>query len=453
MSAGTVLVVDDEPAMRAALEASFRRDGWRVTAVGGTRAALDAFRRLPCPLVVTDMRMPDGDGLRVMQEVRALAPETAVIFLTAFANVPEAVKAMREGACDYLIKPISFEQLRESAARVLTSRVGKSPKLNQGDFIGSSAVTQRLIERARQVARTDADILMEAESGTGKELLARLVHHASPRSQRPFVAVNCAGFPDTLLESELFGHVRGAFTGALTTKAGKFELANFGTLLLDEIGEMPLSLQPKLLRVLQEREIDRLGDTRPLPIDVRVIATTNRPLTAMVAEGKFRADLFFRLNVIPLTLPPLRERTEDIPELVAHFLRKYAPASRSNVVRFSPDLLERLQTYDWPGNVRELENFVRRVLVLAPGPVVGLELLPEAGFQSEEPAAAGIAPGLTLRELERTLLEKTLDATGGNRTRAADMLGVSLRTVRNKIREFGLPPKSSGQCRVTSDER
>jgi DNA-binding NtrC family response regulator len=448
-----VLVVDDETAMRAALEANLRRQGWKVTTAGGASEALERFRLAPCPLVVTDMRMPDGDGLRVMQEVRALAPETAVIFLTAFANVPEAVKAMREGACDYLIKPISFEQLRESAARVMTSRVGKSPKLNQGDFIGSSAVTQRLIERARQVARTDADILMEAESGTGKELLARLVHHASPRSQRPFVAVNCAGFPDTLLESELFGHVRGAFTGALTTKAGKFELANFGTLLLDEIGEMPLSLQPKLLRVLQEREIDRLGDTRPLPIDVRVIATTNRPLAAMVTEGKFRADLFFRLNVIPLTLPPLRERAEDIPELVAHFVRKYAPASRSNVVRFSPDLLERLQAYDWPGNVRELENFVRRVLVLAPGPVVGTELLPEAGFQSEEPAAAGIAPGLTLRELERTLLEKTLDATGGNRTRAADMLGVSLRTVRNKIREFGLPPKSSGQCRVTSDER
>ena len=393
-----VLVVDDEAAMRAALEANFRRQGWKVTTAGGASEALERFRLAPCPLVVTDMRMPDGDGLRVMQGVRALAPETAVIFLTAFANVPEAVKAMREGACDYLIKPISFEQLKESAARVLTSRVGRSPKLNQGDFIGSSAATLRLIDRARQVARTDADILMEAESGTGKELLARLVHHASPRSQRPFVAVNCAGFPDTLLESELFGHVRGAFTGALTTKAGKFELANFGTLLLDEIGEMPLSLQPKLLRVLQEREIDRLGDTRPLPIDVRVIATTNRPLATMVAEGKFRADLFFRLNVIPVTLPPLRERAEDIPELVAHFVRKYAPASRSNVVRFAPELLDRLQVYDWPGNVRELENFVRRVLVLAPGPVVGMELLPEAGFQSEEPAAAGIAPGLTLRE-------------------------------------------------------
>jgi DNA-binding NtrC family response regulator len=447
-----VLVVDDEAAMRAALEANFRRQGWKVMTAGGTSEALECFRLAPCPLVVTDMRMPDGDGLRVMQGVRALAPETAVIFLTAFANVPEAVKAMREGACDYLIKPISFEQLKESAARVLDSRVSRTPAPSQGEFIGHSAATERLIERARQVARTDADILMEAESGTGKELLARFVHRSSPRSQRPFVAVNCAGFPDTLLESELFGHVRGAFTGALTAKAGKFELAHTGTLLLDEIGEMPFSLQPKLLRVLQEREIDRLGDTRPLPIDVRVIATTNRPLGAMVAEGKFRADLFFRLNVIPFSLPPLRERAEDIPDLVNYFVRKYALASRSKVVEFSPELLDRLQAYDWPGNVRELENFVRRALVLAPGTVVGLELLPETGFQSGEAGSEGIAPGLTLRELERTLLEKTLGATGGNRTRAAGMLGVSLRTVRNKIREYGLPPRSCGQGKVMSDE-
>ena len=436
-----VLVVDDEAAMRAALEANFRRQGWKVTTAAGTSEALERFRLAPCPLVVTDMRMPDGDGLRVMQGVRALAPQTAVIFLTAFANVPEAVNAMREGACDYLIKPISFEQLKESAARVLGSGLGKTPPLNNGDFIGTSEVTQRLLNRARQVARTDADILMEAESGTGKELLARLVHRSSPRSQRPFVAVNCAGFPDTLLESELFGHMRGAFTGAMTSKAGKFELAHTGTLLLDEIGELPLSLQPKLLRVLQEREIDRLGDTRPFPIDVRVIATTNRPLGAMVAEGKFRADLFFRLNVIPLSLPPLRERSEDIPDLVNHFVRKYAAASRSNVVRFSPELVERLQAYEWPGNVRELENFVRRALALSPGPVAGLELLPEASFQIGDPSSEGIEPGLTLRELERTLLEKTLGATGGNRTRAAGMLGVSLRTVRNKIREFGLPPR------------
>jgi DNA-binding NtrC family response regulator len=434
-----VLVVDDEAGMRAALEANFLRQGWKVTTASGTSEALERFRMAPCPLVVTDMRMPDGDGLRVMQGVRALAPKTAVIFLTAFANVPEAVNMMREGACDYLLKPVSFEQLKAAAARVLGALGSKSKIHTQGEFVGTSALSQRLIERARQVARTDADILVEAESGTGKELLARFIHRSSPRSQRPFVAVNCAGFPDTLLESELFGHVRGAFTGAMTSKAGKFELANGGTLLLDEIGDMPLGLQPKLLRVLQEREVDRLGDTHPVHVDVRVIATTNRPLAAMVAEGKFRADLFYRLNVIPLSLPPLRERREDIPELVDHFLRKYAPASHSNVVRLSPELLDRLQKYDWPGNVRELENFIRRALVLSPSSVAGLELMSDADFQNGTPAADEIEPGLTLRELERTLLEKTLEATGGNRTRAAGMLGVSLRTVRNKVREYGLP--------------
>jgi DNA-binding NtrC family response regulator len=436
-----VLVVDDEAAMRAALEANFRRHGWKVTTASGTSEALARFRLAPCPLVITDMRMPDGDGLHVMQGVRALAPETAVIFLTAFANVPEAVTAMREGACDYLVKPISFEQLKEAATRVLGHREAKNAPQNGVDFIGSSPVIQRLIERARQVARTDADILVEAESGTGKELLARLIQCTSPRSVRPFVAVNCAGFPDTLLESELFGHVRGAFTGALTAKAGKFELAHGGTLLLDEIAEMPLSLQPKLLRVLQEREVDRLGDTRPLRVDVRVIATTNRPLGTLVAEGKFRADLYYRLNVIPLSLPALRERREDIPELIDFFVRKYAPASRSSVVRFAPELLERLQAYEWPGNVRELENFVRRALVLSPGPLAGVELLPESNLQGDEQSLGGIEPGLTLRELERALLEKTLEATGGNRTRTAGMLGVSLRTVRNKIREYGLPAR------------
>jgi DNA-binding NtrC family response regulator len=436
-----VLVVDDEVGMRAALEANFLRQGWKVTTASGTSEALERFRMAPCPLVVTDMKMPDGDGLRVMQGVRALAPDTAVIFLTAFANVPEAVNMMREGACDYLLKPVSFDQLKAAAARVLGMRAGKNTVPNRSEFIGSSPLTQRLIERARQVARTDADILVEAESGTGKEVLARLIHRSSPRSQKPFVAVNCAGFPDTLLESELFGHVRGAFTGAVTSKAGKFELANGGTLLLDEIADMPLTLQPKLLRVLQEREIDRLGDTRPIHIDVRVIATTNRALAGLVAEGKFRADLFYRLNVIPLSLLPLRDRREDIPELVDHFLRKYAPVSHSGVVRLSPELLDRLQKYDWPGNVRELENFVHRVSVLCPNSVAGLELMPEADFQNGAPALDEIEPGLTLRELERSLLEKTLEATGGNRTRAAGMLGVSLRTVRNKVREYGLPPR------------
>jgi DNA-binding NtrC family response regulator len=435
-----VLVVDDEPAMRAALEANFTRHGWEVTTASGTREAMERFRSSPCPLVITDMRMPDGDGLGVMQNVRALAPDTAVIFLTAFGNVPEAVLAMQQGACDYLVKPVSFEQLRKAALRVLGNAVPGTKGSPAGGMVGHSACLQRLIERACQVAKSDADVLIMAESGTGKELLAQFIHRTSARRDYPFVAVNCAAFPDTLLESELFGHVRGAFTGAVASRPGKFELASGGTILLDEVSEMPASLQPKLLRVLQEREVDRLGDTRPLRVDVRVIATTNRDLSALVEEGRFRADLFYRLDVVPLTLPPLRERREDIPELVEHFLHKYAPPSPT--VRFTEELLRRLMEYDWPGNVRELENVVRRILVLSSGPVAGVEVLEGRGLADRKTTTACFpAEGVTLRDMERQLLERTLEATGGNRTRAAEILGVSLRTVRNKIREFGLPPR------------
>jgi DNA-binding NtrC family response regulator len=437
-----VLVVDDEPAMRAALEANFTRHGWEVTTASGTREAMERFRSSPCPLVITDMRMPDGDGLGVMQNVRALAPDTAVIFLTAFGNVPEAVRAMQQGACDYLVKPVSFEQLRKAALRVLGNSVPRASGSPPGGMVGHSACLRRLLERACQVAKSDADVLIMAESGTGKELLAQFIHRTSARRDHPFVAVNCAGFPDTLLESELFGHVRGAFTGAVASRPGKFELASGGTILLDEVSEMPASLQPKLLRVLQEREVDRLGDTRPLRVDVRVIATTNRDLGALVEEGRFRADLFYRLDVVPLTLPPLRERREDIPELVEHFIHKHAPSSRA--VRPSEELLRRLMEYDWPGNVRELENVVRRILVLSSGPVAGVEVLEGRELADKRTTTACFpTEGVTLRDMERQLLERTLEVTGGNRTRAAEILGVSLRTVRNKIREFGLPPRRS----------
>src|SRR5271165_4305251 len=331
MSSCAVLVVDDEAAMRTALEASFRRNGWNVTTASGASEALAKFRSAPCPLVVTDVRMPDGGGLQVMQGVREMAPETAVIFLTAYGTVNEAVQAIKEGACDYLMKPVSFEKLRETAERVLSmariSIKARQPSGAVAKLIGSSPAFARLLENARQVARTGADVLIEAESGTGKELVARLIHLESARRTGPFVAVNCSAFPEHLLESELFGHVRGAFTGANMAKPGKFEMANGGTILLDEVGEMPLELQPKLLRVLQEREVDPLGGTRTVPLDVRVIATTNRSLRACIAAGEFRADLYYRLNVVPLTIPPLRERREDILDLAAHFLRKHAAAS------------------------------------------------------------------------------------------------------------------------------
>ena len=444
MSACAVLVVDDEAAMRAALEASFRRNGWKVATACGTGEALAKFRSMPCPLVVTDVRMPDGDGLQVMQGVRELAPETAVIFLTAYGTVNDAVQAIKQGACDYLMKPVSFDRLRETAERVLAmAGASGNAKLQGGAFpklVGRSPAFLRFLDRVRQVARTGTDVLVEAESGTGKELVARLIHGESARRAGPFIAVNCSAFPDHLLESELFGHVRGAFTGANTSKPGKFELANGGTILLDEVGEMPFELQPKILRVLQEREVDPLGGTRTVPLDVRVIATTNRSLRASIASGEFRADLYYRLNVVPLAIPPLRERREDISELAGHFLCKYAP-SPAAAYRITPELAHGLEAHNWPGNVRELENFIRRALALSNGPVLGPEMLTHLEVTLEADRPAGIEAGVSLKNAERQLLERTLEATGGNRTRAAELMGVSLRTVRNKIRNYGLPAR------------
>jgi two-component system response regulator AtoC len=436
-----VLVVDDELGMRLALEASFRRDGWRVRSASGKNEALAEFRSTPCPLVVTDMRMGDGTGLEVIRGVRDLQPETAIIVLTAFGSVSDAVTAMKCGAVDYLIKPVAFEQLLAAAGRAVgTGRCSTrdNPPSPDSPVLGSGSL-KAVFERARQVARSEADILIEAESGTGKEVLARFIHGCSARSGGPFVAVNCAAFPEHLLESELFGHVRGAFTGATANRPGKFELAHTGTLLLDEIGEMPLGLQPKLLRVLQEREVDRLGDTQPLRVSVRVVATTNQALRALIQEGKFRQDLYYRLNVVPLALPPLREHAADIPDLVAHFVSKHSRPETG--IRFSADLLERMKEYSWPGNIRELENFVRRGLALSSGPLVGPEVLEGIDFPDMARDANALEAGQTLREVEKQLVERTLEATGGNRTRAAAMLGVSLRTVRNKIREYGLPPR------------
>jgi DNA-binding NtrC family response regulator len=457
-----VLVVDDESGMRAALEAHFLRRSWRVDTAADAVEALEKFRRALHPLVVTDIRMPGSDGFAVMRETRNLAANTAVILLTAFGSVPDAVTAMKGGACDYLVKPVSFEQLEQAAERVLAQARTQSEASE--NLAGHAPAWLRALDRARQAAASDADVLIEAESGTGKELVARLIHRLSSRRDRPFVAINCAAFPETLLESELFGYSKGAFTGATVSKPGRFELANRGTLLLDEVGEMPLGLQPKLLRVLQEREFDRLGDTRSVQVDLRVISTTNRALAGMVREGKFRADLYYRLNVIGLNLPPLRERREDIVELAQHFARLYAPQGKSMLL--AREFLEGLEKHHWPGNVRELANCVRRAVALATGAEIGREALQDADWQSwatpespdgSPPFAAAVMTtaktgeggdghlraGVSLENMERKLLEMTLEATKGNRSRAAELLGVSLRTVRNKIRSYGLPSWSS----------
>jgi DNA-binding NtrC family response regulator len=329
-----------------------------------------------------------------------------------------------------------------------------APSLATPSLAGRSVALLRTIEHGRQAAASEADILIEAESGTGKEVLARMIHCWSARRARPFVAVNCSAVPEALLESELFGHAKGAYTGANAAQTGQIESAQGGTLLLDEIGEMPLHLQPKLLRVLQERELRRLGDNRSVRIDIRVLATTNRSLAALVREGLFRADLYYRLNVIALTLPPLRDRREDIPLLAEHFLQRHAP--RGRMLRLAPEFLERLCEHSWPGNVRELENSIRRAVALSPGEEISADLQPgllQAWPRTPSPLApqgitgnggedrALLHPGMKLHEAERELLTRTLAATGGNRSHAAVMLGISLRTVRNKIREYGLPPR------------
>jgi DNA-binding NtrC family response regulator len=438
-----MLVVDDDAGMRAALEARFARRGWQVDVAVNGAEALAKFRPGLHTLVITDVRMPGRDGFELMREVQTSSSGTAVILLTAYACVPDAVRAMRNGACDYLVKPVSFETLETTVEQVLRgAQLRKKEEHRERDaLIGHSPAWQKALGSARQAASSDADVLIEAESGTGKELVARLMHRLSARNAGPFVAVNCAAFPDTLLESELFGHARGAFTGAIGAREGKFEAASGGTLLLDEVGEMPLALQPKLLRVLQEREVERLGSNQTVRVDIRVIATTNRPLGAAIAEGRFRADLYYRLNVIPIGLPPLRERAGDIRELARYFAGIYSGSGA--VAQLSEALVARLEDEPWPGNVRELGNFVRRAVALSAGGEIGVEAF-EHGRSSPVAAArqSEWKAGLSLDEMERQLFSMTLDATHGNRARAAELLGVSLRTVRNKVREFGLPAHS-----------
>ena len=449
----SVLIADDEPGLRLALRANFTREGWRVQAVSGVREALALLQQNTFDLVLCDVRMNDGDGFEVMQAVQAAAGQTAFLFLTAYASVPEAVRAMQGGAVDYLTKPISFNQLLSVAARIMQSRptTTEAAPTKSGGMVGRSRVLAAALARANAAAETDADVLIEAESGTGKELLARMIHDASTRRDKPFVAINCAALPEALLESELFGHTRGAFTGATAAKAGKFEIANGGTLLLDEIGDMPLNLQPKLLRVLQERVVERLGETRPIHTDIRVIASTNLHLSEIVDRGLFRSDLFYRLNVIPLTLPPLRERLEDVPLLAQHFARSFAERNGQSVSRLHAGFLERLETHHWPGNIRELANFMQRVLSLTPGPEITAACFDQEHRpihrqpQRVPPLVQNISSyerqPLSMDQVERSHLEHTLELVGGNRTRAAEMLGISIRTMRNKIRQYDLPPR------------
>ena len=450
MPANPILVVDDEPNMRNALFEALTRQGHAVDLAENGLEALEKFRTHPFDLVITDVRMPRLDGMEVLREVKKSSADTPVVVVSGYGTVETAVEAMRQGAFDYILKPFSLELIEETVERALSSLNGKTSHLarkqaitgSNGDrpIITDDAGLKRVMGMALNVATSQATVLLQGESGTGKELLARFIHAHSDRSQGPFVAVNCASLPEGLLESELFGHEKGSFTGAVAKKIGKFELADQGTILLDEISEMDLSLQAKLLRVLQEGEIDRVGGKMPTSIDVRVIATTNRDLKAWVDGGNFRQDLYYRLNVIPLTIPPLRHRPADIALLARYFLEKYCKANRKEPKNLTEEALARLQHHDWRGNVRELENIIARGALLSAGAQVHIAdlFLEETTANPDSPELPAPPRGelMTIREMEKGLIQQALGETDGNRTHAAKILGISVRTLRNKLAEY-----------------
>ncbi|RLA93531.1 MAG: sigma-54-dependent Fis family transcriptional regulator [Deltaproteobacteria bacterium] len=438
MKGHRVLLVEDEREMQKALGAVLERFGLRVSTAEDGLHAMAKFRQDLYDLVIADVKMPRMSGMELLKEIKKIAPRTPVVLLTAYGTIEGAVNAMKEGAFDYIEKPFSPEVLEEVVRRALASRA--EALRGQRPIIAQDPKMLELLEVARTVASSPAPVLITGESGTGKELLARYIHEQSPRKDRPFVAVNCAALPEGLLETELFGHERGSFTGAVAQKKGKFELAHRGTLLLDEVSEMPLSLQAKILRALQEGEIDRVGGIKPVAVDVRVIATSNRDLVEEVRKGRFREDLFFRLNVIPLHIPPLRERKEDIPLLASYFLERYADLNGKAVKDLAPETLDLLMDYSWPGNVRELENVIHRAVLLAKGEVLEpKDLVIEEGLSPRAPHP--VRPGTSLKEMERWLILETLKKVGGNRTKAAQLLGVSVRTIRNKLKEYRISGK------------
>jgi two-component system response regulator FlrC len=483
-----ILIVDDEVEMRIAMSETLKHAGYPVEVSHNAIDALNKFRKNAYAMVVTDMTMPKRSGLELLKDIKALRPELPVLMVTAYATIDTAIEAMKNGAFDYIQKPFKSDVFtfkvdralnmakEERAAPMAAARGAPAaaaeersvPAGESRELVTADEGMLQLLGMAENIARSRATVLIQSESGTGKELLARFIHNRSDRAEGPFVAVNCAALPDTLLESELFGHRKGAFTGAIQDHKGRFEQAHTGTILLDEISEMAQPLQAKLLRVLQEHEVDRIGGKEPIAVDVRVIATTNRDLFTYVDAGKFREDLFYRLNVIPLKLPPLRERKGDIPLLAEHFVRMHAAKNSRKAAAISGDAMEVLCHYNWRGNVRELENVMERALLLCDGrqiepqhlmmghvaPVTGAVGKFAKGAKGAAPSngsapagangaahgtngsGLGIAVGMSMREAEKKLIFETLRNTGGNRTQAAKVLSISIRTLRNKLNEY-----------------
>jgi two-component system response regulator HydG len=449
-----VLIVDDEPSNLDSLEKIFAREGWRVVRAASGAAALDALRADRVDVLVTDLMMPGMSGEALLRAAKTVSPETEVVMMTAYGTVETAVSAMKEGAYDFITKPVkrhaivkSVRQALEKASLVAENRALKaqlaglvSPAENR--LIGNAPSFRAALQAIRQAAPTTATVLVTGESGTGKELAARMLHDASVRAQGPFVPVNCAAIPEGILESELFGYERGAFTGAISRKEGRFERANGGTLFLDEVGEMSPSLQVKLLRIIQDGVVERLGGTQPLRADVRLVAATNKDLAAEVKAGRFREDLFYRLNVVAIRLPPLRERREDVPLLASAFVTRIAAKNGKRIGGFTRAAMSRLEEWSWPGNVRELEHAVERAVVLCRGDVVDVADLPEAirgaggnGAPRElsEGGSLSIPLGTPMEEIERLVIRETLKQTRGDKTLAAQILGIAPRTIYRKL--------------------
>jgi DNA-binding NtrC family response regulator len=444
-----ILVTEDDARTRESLARAMTRAGYRTLTAADGAEALAFLEREKVDVVLTDLKMPGIDGISLLERFQARSPETTVIILTAFGTVGLAVEAMKKGAYDFLTKPINLDKLdlllqhaldarrlvREN--RELKLRLRETAGLK--DLLGQSAPMQRLREVIQQVAATDAAALILGETGTGKELVAHGIHYGSSRADRPFVKVSCASLPDGLLESELFGHERGAFTGARERRKGRFELADGGTLFLDEVGDMSPPTQAKLLRVLQEQEFERVGGSETVRVDVRLITATNRDLEGLVAEGTFREDLYYRLNVVSIHVPPVRERVEDIPALTAHFLRTFAGRWGKPVPEVTAEALALLCRYPWPGNVRELQHVAESMLVLSRGgPITAADLPPAVGGGERSVDPGERASNASLRELERQAIARTLVATGGNKRKASEILGIGLKTLYRKIQEFGL---------------
>ncbi len=454
---GRILVVDDEENVRELLSLLLQREGYEVRTAADGAAALESFRAGGVDLVLQDLKMPGMDGMALLKELKILDPLIPVIVLTAFAAFDHAVEAMRLGAYDFLKKPFDNDQVRSTAQRAIARlqqhrEAGGLPRAAR-DWVGHTPVMRQVAELVRRVGPTDSTVLITGESGTGKELIAHAVHDASLRAQENFVTVNCAAFPETLLESELFGHARGAFTGAVAARKGLMEAADKGTFFLDEIGDMPISLQSKLLRVLEDRAVTPVGETKPRQVDVRFVTATNRDLEASVKAGTFRADLYYRLNVIPIHLPPLRERRDDIPLLAGHFLDLYARRLGRPEARITERAVETLVAQDWPGNIRELANAVQRAVALSSSGLIDVADLdvkarPASG-PAPQPASGTALPPTTLpsegmdldkalEDVERHYLRQALSRTDGNLTQAAVLLGLSLRSIRYKVSKLGL---------------